>query len=148
MRPTRIRENIMKTKVNILSVVYIVLTFALCMTCNVACVPASTGSSSSSSSESSSVVEDNTTETVYQGSRGSEIRLCDNGIAYINGTKGTWRKASVTIGNTSHDYIQIDQNGYIEQGAICEGKFYYGRNAHFAVKEGYPDGESLTRSRR
>lgn len=91
---------------------------------------------------------DNTTETVYKGSRGTEVILCDNGIAYLDGTKGTWRKSSVTIGNRSHDYIQIDQNGYIQQGAICEGKFYYGRNAHFAVKEGWPDGEPMTKSRR
>lgn len=102
---------------------------------------------SNSSSTTSSVI-DNTKESVYKGSYGTEVIICDNGIAYIDGTKGTWTKSSVTIGNRSHSYIQIDLNGYIEQGAICEDKFYYGRNAHFAVKEGWPDGEPLTKSRR
>lgn len=92
--------------------------------------------------------EERTSETVYQGSEGTEIIICDNGIAYLNGTKGTWRKSSVTIGNSSHNYIQINQNGLFSQGAICEGKFYYGFDAHTAVKEGWPDGEPLTRSRR
>lgn len=107
---------------------------------------ACTNSASSSSSSASSL--DNTTESVYKGARGTEVIICDNGIAYIDGTKGTWSRSYVNIGNRDHDYIQIDLNGYIQQGAICEGKFYYGRNAHFAVKEGYPDGEPLTQSRR
>lgn len=89
-----------------------------------------------------------TTESVYTGSDGTEVVICDNGIAYINENKGTWHNASVKIGNTDYSYIEISLNGMVEQGAICDGKYYYGRNAYWAIKEGFPDGEPLTKTRR
>lgn len=94
-------------------------------------------------------IYDNTTETVYKTSRGSEVIICDNGVAYIDGNKGTWRVSHVTIGNRSGlEFCKISLNGSIYQGAIFEGKYYFGRDAYQAIKDYYPDGQTYTRSRR
>ena len=93
-------------------------------------------------------IKDNTTKSVYKGSRGSEIIICDNGIAYIDGKKGSWTDSYVRLGSNSYEFIKIRQNGMVSEGGIFEGKFYYGRDAETAIKENYPNGESLTKTRR
>ncbi len=103
------------------------------------------GSNNSSAYET---IQDNTTESVYRGSRGTEVIICDNGIAYIDGKRGSWTDSYVRLGSNSHEFIKIRQNGMISEGGIFEGKFYYGRNAEMAIKENYPNGESLTKTRR
>lgn len=94
------------------------------------------------------VLEASTTETVFEGSNGTTVILCDDGIAYINGRKGSWAQSYVRLGSDSHEFIKIRQNGMVSEGGIFRGKFYYGRDAEMAIKEDYPDGEPLTSTRR
>lgn len=94
------------------------------------------------------VQEAGTTETVYKGSSGTTVVLCDDGIAYINGKKGSWTQSYVRLGSNSYEFIKIRQNGMVSEGGIFRGKFYYGRDAEMAIKEDYPDGEPLTSTRR
>lgn len=104
--------------------------------------------SHSNSSSSSSSYQSRTTETVYKGSRGTTIVLCDDGIAYIDGKKGSWTQSYVRLGSNSHEFIKIRQNGMVHEGGIFRDKFYYGRDSEMAIKENYPDGEPLTSTRR
>lgn len=94
------------------------------------------------------VLEASTTETVYKGSRGTTVVLCDDGVAYIDGRKGYWMQSYVRIGSDSYEFMKIRQNGMVSEGGIFRGKFYYGRNSEMAIQENYPDGEPLTSSRR
>lgn len=94
------------------------------------------------------VQEASTTETVYKGSRGTTVVLCDDGIAYIDGKKGSWAQSYVRLGSNSHEFIKIRLNGMVHEGGIFRGKFYYGRDSERAIKENYPDGEPLTSTRR
>lgn len=100
------------------------------------------------SSGSQAYTSVSTTETVYNGSNGTTVILCDDGIAYINGRKGSWAQSYVRLGSDSHEFIKIRQNGMVSEGGIFRGKFYYGRDAEMAIKEDYPDGEPLTSTRR
>lgn len=94
------------------------------------------------------VQEASTTETVYTGSQGTTVVLCDDGVAYIDGRKGYWMQSYVRLGSDSYEFIKIRQNGMVSEGGIFRGKFYYGRSSERAIQEDYPDGESLTSTRR
>lgn len=103
---------------------------------------------SSAYSSSGRSYQNNTTETVYKGSQGTTVVLCDDGVAYINGKKGNWLQSYVRLGSDSYEFIKIRQNGMVSEGGIFRGKFYYGRSSERAIQEDYPDGEPLTSSRR
>ena len=103
---------------------------------------------SNNNTSSGSSYQSNTTETVYSGSNGTKVIICDDGIAYINGRKGSWTQSYVRLGYDSHEFIKIRQNGMVSEGGIFRGKFYYGRSSERAIQENYPDGEPVSASRR
>ena len=93
------------------------------------------------------VIEASTTETIYKGTHGTTVVLCDDGIAYIDGRKGYWLQSYVRLGSESYEFIKIRQNGMVSEGGIFRGKFYYGRSSERAIQENYPDGEPVSASR-
>ena len=90
---------------------------------------------------------DGYSETVYTTPQGMEIRLCDDGIAYVDGSKGKWdRGGYVQLGNNGMSYIRIMMNGSDVYCSICRGRLYWG--GHSVVVRDYPDGTPLEEKRR
>lgn len=90
--------------------------------------------------------DDGTTETIYTTPDGLEIKICDNGVAYVGNSKGKWdNNGYAKIGYNEVTFINVKLDGYSTYCSICEGKLYLG--GHSVVVRDYPDGTPLQRKR-